>query len=134
MGWRMGQGLRGAVSVFMPVETRGTVKRRNLAKIYIKLACSPCLVCVSSYNFRSNIEAIRRMGCGSVALCECTVRGTTHEWLFANALKGVYGVEVGFTVVCESVGRCALLRGPRPRRGLLLDLRKAHHPTDFARG
>jgi len=33
----------------------------------------------------------------------------------------------------QSVGRYALLRVPRPLRGLLLDLDKAHHTTDFFR-
>ena len=38
-----------------------------------------------------------------------------------------------FTVFDESAGRRALLRVPRPLRGLLLYLRKAHHPTDSSR-
>jgi len=46
-------------------------------------------------------------------------------------LRCVYLVEADITVVVESAGRCALLRVPRPLRGLLLNLRKAHHPTDF---
>jgi len=43
-------------------------------------------------------------------------------------------VEADITVVGESVGRCALLRVPRPQRGLLLYLRKAYHPADSASG
>jgi len=38
-----------------------------------------------------------------------------------------------FTVFDESAGRRALLRVPRPLRGLLLYLRKAHHRTDSMR-
>ncbi len=52
--------------------------------------------------------------------------------VFFNALKDVYWVEVNLTVVVESAGRYALLCVPRPLCGLLLYLRKAHHPTDFA--
>ena len=41
--------------------------------------------------------------------------------------------EADVTVADETVGRCALLRVPRPLRGLRLDLRKAHHPTVLMR-
>ncbi|APW47829.1 hypothetical protein RA876_17400 [Rhodoferax antarcticus] len=47
-------------------------------------------------------------------------------------LRCVYWVEADITVVDESAGRYALLRVHRPLRGLLLYLRKAHHPTDFS--
>ncbi|OLP04736.1 hypothetical protein BLL52_4057 [Rhodoferax antarcticus ANT.BR] len=47
-------------------------------------------------------------------------------------LRRVYWVEADITVVVESAGQCALLRVPRPLCGLLLYLRKAHHPTDLA--
>ncbi|MBU3996013.1 MAG: hypothetical protein KKI03_00490, partial [Gammaproteobacteria bacterium] len=56
----------------------------------------------------------------------------SDEWFFSEALRCVYWIWAGITVVVESAGRCALLRVPRPLRELLLYLRKAHHPTDSA--
>ena len=57
-----------------------------------------------------------------------------EEWFLRSAFRWVSFVEAGITVMGESAGRYALLRVPRPLRELLLYLRKAYHPTDFASG
>jgi hypothetical protein len=48
------------------------------------------------------------------------------------ALGWDYWVKADITLLGESARRYALLRVPRPLRGLLLYLRKAYHPADFA--